>query len=645
MKDEERTREQLLEQLSEIRKRLAQLEDEQGSHERAIQPPTGKEVSHQPLIDNALDVISVLDSEGKILYNSPSFKNYLGYEADELNGRSVFDLVHPEDVEEVLDIFARGILSPGATEWARYRFLHKDGWWRHLESIGKNMLEDPEVRGIVVTSRDITEQVQIEEELKRSEEYFRVVLENAMDIIIIIDPMGVIKYVNGATNELLGRDPDELIGKSGLELVHPDEVSWAVKEIETASYDSDYSPLQEVRVQHKNGSWRYLEGIGRNFLDHPAVRGIVLSFRDITDRKRAEEELRDSEELHKGLVSISPDAVTISDLEGNVTYVSPQTLKLHGYNSEDEVMGESAMIFIAPEDHEKAMANIQLTIQGGAVKNAEFKFLKKDGTRFIAELNATLIRDTQGRPKSLVAFTRDITERKYMEKELQDRNEELEAFAHTISHDLLTPVAIVEGYAKAALEADAEGRPDAERECLEAIARGTQRMSTLINSMLQYAQAGHMDMEIHAVDLEEVLMEVLMDLEEQVRMKGMNVEVQDDLPLIKADTVKLRQVFTNLIGNAIKHMGDNPEPKVEVGASVSGDTAVLYVRDNGIGIPSELQKKIYEPFRHFTLIGSPGLGIGLSTVKRAVTAWGGKTWVESTPGDGATFFFTAPIAD
>jgi len=170
-------------------------------------------------------------------------------------------------------------------------------------------------------------------------------------------------------------------------------------------------------------------------------------------------------------------------------------------------------------------------------------------------------------------------------------------------------------------------------------------MSDLINSLLQYAQAGHMDFESRSVDSEEILMEVLMDLEEDIRCRGAEVSVQNELPAVKVDAVKLRQVLTNLIGNAIKHMGDTQEPRVEVGMEERGETAAFFVRDNGIGIPAELQDKVFEPFRHFSLAGSPGLGIGLSTVKRAVAAWGGMVWVESQPGEGAAFFFTAPLAE
>ncbi len=145
-------------------------------------------------------------------------------------------------------------------------------------------------------------------------------------------------------------------------------------------------------------------------------------------------------------------------------------------------------------------------------------------------------------------------------------------------------------------------------------------------------------------DAEEVLMEVLMDLEEHRRERRVRVESGDHLPAVKVDGVKLRQVFFNLIANAIRHMGECEDPCVRVSAETQGDKAVFCVRDNGIGIPPDLQEKIFEPFRHYSVSGSPGLGIGLSTVKRAVTAWGGRVWVESRPGEGAAFFFTAPLA-
>jgi PAS domain S-box-containing protein len=643
--DEDGTREKLPEKPAQAGDAGTRREGVPGSQGEANGPSGLQDRYYHLLIDSTLDMLTILDVEGRIVFNSPALTSVLGYECGELNGRSAFELVHPEDHEALIEFFNDRVPVAGATECIKHRFMHKDGTWHFLESIANNLIDDPEVGHIVVTSHDVTERHRMEEELKRREEYFRAVVENTVDLILIIDESVQIKYANRASLSLLGYDPDELLGTNGLALIHPEEKEWAKDVVETAVRDEAFSPLLELRIRHKNGSWRHMEGTGKNFLAHPAVRGIVLSFRDITDRRRAEEDLKDSEELYKTLVMISPDAVTISDLQGRITYVSPQTLALHDYQDESEIIGKGAQIFIDPTDHEKARGIWERTLREGSVRDVEFRAVRKGGEGFVAELNAALIRDARGEPKNIVAFTREITDRKAMEKELRDRNEELEAFAHTISHDLLTPVAIVEGYAKAALEADAEGRTEAERECLEAIARGAQRMSDLINSLLQYAQAGHMDLESHGVDPEEILMEVLMDLEDDLISRGVQVCMEGELPDVKADAVKLRQVFANLIANAVKHMGDTPEPRVEVGAGVQGGEATFYVRDNGIGIPSELQHKIFEPFRHFSLSGSPGLGIGLSTVKRAVAAWGGRVWVESRPGAGAAFFFTAQLIE
>jgi diguanylate cyclase (GGDEF)-like protein/PAS domain S-box-containing protein len=150
--------------------------------------------------------------------------------------------------------------------------------------------------------------------------------------------------------------------------------------------------------------------------------------RELAERKRAEEALRDSEEMYKTLVQTSPDAVTVTDLEARITYVSQRTLELHGLQSAEEVLGRSALEFFVPEDYEKAMMNLQKTLQEGLVRNEEYTLLRKDGTRFIGELSAALISDTHGKPKAFIATTRDITKRKRAEEKL----------AYMATHDALT---------------------------------------------------------------------------------------------------------------------------------------------------------------------------------------------------------------
>jgi PAS domain S-box-containing protein len=357
------------------------------------------------------------------------------------------------------------------------------------------------------------------DEMPRADEVdYRALIETSMDIITIIDAQGAIVYMNQAVERLLGYSPEELKGKSSLEFVHPMDVAAAAKIIERAVSDPDFSPVMEFRARHKSGSYRYFEGIGKNFIRHPNIGGIVISFRDITDRKT-------------------------------------------------------------------------------------------------------------------------------MERELHARNEELEAFAYTISHDLQTPAAVVEGYAKAVLEADDQERPALEKECLENIVRGARRMSDLINSLLQYAQAGHMEFDMERVEPLKVLRETLEDLKEDVAAKGVSIEHDAHMPAVFVNAAKLQQVFGNLIGNALKHMGKVENPAIRIEASQEGRMVTFSVSDNGVGIPSDLHGRIFEPFRHYSIDGSPGLGIGLATVKRAVTSWGGRVWVESEPGNGATFHFTATVFD
>ena len=246
--------------------------------------------------------------------------------------------------------------------------------------------------------------------------------EYAMDIIMVIDADAAIKYVNRASQRLLGYAPQDMIGTNGLDFIHPDEVEWTAQLIARAIREPEYSKEHFLRVRHADGSWRHLQGIGRNLLSHPDIEGIVLGFRDLTERLLVEEKLRDSEELHRTLVRISPDAVTITDLQGKITFVSPLTLAMYGYESEEELLGKHALTLIDPPDRDKARSEWRKAMRGGTVWNVELTALRKGGERFTIELNGASIRDVAGEPRGLVGFSRDITERKNMERELRRRN-------------------------------------------------------------------------------------------------------------------------------------------------------------------------------------------------------------------------------
>jgi two-component system, chemotaxis family, sensor kinase Cph1 len=240
---------------------------------------------------------------------------------------------------------------------------------------------------------------------------------------------------------------------------------------------------------------------------------------------------------------------------------------------------------------------------------------------------------------TLEKLQNEISERIRIEDELLARNAELETFAHTISHDLRSTVSIIEGYAQVALES----KDDLLQECLEKIVYLARRMEDFIESLLVYSEVGRPEGNPTAVDAGQVLSELLVERETELAARNVRVIAAGRLPVVRVDPLRLHQVFANLMDNALKYMGENPDPVVECGADAREGAVVFYVRDNGIGIAKSDQKMIFEPFQRLSSEYHHGLGIGLSTVKRAVEGWGGDVWVESVPGQGSTFFFTIPI--
>lgn len=229
-------------------------------------------------------------------------------------------------------------------------------------------------------------------------------------------------------------------------------------------------------------------------------------------------------------------------------------------------------------------------------------------------------------------------------RELREMNRDLKAYSYTISHDLIAPLVVIEGFAELLLERKGEELGEDGREYAERILKAVERMRRLTTSLLEYARAGKAEGEVEAVSPSEIARELLAEREMELRGLEASVDVRDDLPAVMVDPVKLNQVLANLLDNALKYSGKERAPLIEVGGEAREGEVALYVRDNGMGIEAEDLGQVFEPFTRFEPGGEPGLGIGLATVKRAVEGWGGRVWVESTPGEGSTFFFTAPMA-
>ena len=274
------------------------------------------------LVQNASDLITVVDATGTITYESPSKERILGYGFQELVGRPVLEHVHPDDLEQVSAEFINILSHPGylSEEPAEFWYRHADGTWRYLESLAANLLDDPGVGSVVITSRDVTERKQAEEELRDSEERFRTLVQNASDIISILNPDGTIRYVSPSVEWVLGYQPDERVGRDVFgEETHPDDTE-STRDAFAGGLErpGSTSHLMRFRVRHKNGSWRHLEAVAANRLDHPAIEGIVVNARDVTERKAYEERLR-HQALHDGLTGLPNRALFLDRLSQALT--------------------------------------------------------------------------------------------------------------------------------------------------------------------------------------------------------------------------------------------------------------------------------------------------------------------------------------
>ena len=234
----------------------------------------------------------MLDADGRVVYSSPAGERMLGYPRGYWIGLSVFDLVHPEDGPRVVAVFAQALTRPGLTEPVRFRMRHVDGAWRHVEAIGNNLLRDPQIGGMVVTTRDVSERHDAVEALRVSEARFRSLVQRSYDVIVVCAPDGTVRYITPSVEHVLGVKPDEVIGRNAFEFAHPDERAALVASTGRLLDGSSPQRPVELRVRHVNGSMRWMEVIPTDLIDDPAVAGVVLNVRDITERKRAEEELR-----------------------------------------------------------------------------------------------------------------------------------------------------------------------------------------------------------------------------------------------------------------------------------------------------------------------------------------------------------------
>ena len=506
----------------------------------------------------------------------------------------------------------------------------------------------PELRGSAKVKHNIPGSDRAQKALRQDNGYNRSLLEASLDPLLTIGPDGKILDVNAATEAVTGCARVTLIGTDFSDyFTDPGKARAGYQQVFREGLARDY-PLE---LRHRDGritSVLYNASVYRD--ESGNVAGVFAAARDITRRKQAEEALRQSEQRFSSMLEAVRDyAIIFLDLDGRVASWNKGAERIKGYRAE-EIVGQHFSRFYPPADiaNGKPERELQVATSEGRFEDEDWR-VRKDGSRFWANVVVSALRDAGGKANGFVKITRDLTARKHTEdklkryaEELKRSNQELEHFAYVASHDLQEPLRTVSGFSQL-LARRYQGKLDADAdEFITFVVEGATRMQTLINDLLVFSRIGTRANPLAPVDWRKIFQAATENLEVAIAESGA-VITNDPLPALVADQAQLTQLFQNLFSNAIKFRRREEPPRIHVSAVRQDGAWQFSVRDNGIGIAPQHFDRIFIIFQR--LHGREeysGTGIGLAICKKIVERHGGRVWVESEPGTGSTFHFTIP---
>jgi len=382
----------------------------------------------------------------------------------------------------------------------------------------------------------------------------------------------------------------------------------------------------------------YLETIA-NYIA-PILNARLERDKQEKERKRAEEALRESEEKLRLIFESESDGVAVTDLDGNLLQVNQTAVRLHGYDSKEELIGHSSFELFALKDRVKAMENMKRTLQMGRLGEVEYRLLRNDGSEFDAGIDGAVLRDASGNAAGIVVIVRDITDRKQLDQ-LKDE------FIALVSHELRSPLTVIIGAVNTVLSEGARLSQEETRQLLQEAAWEAELLSHLIENLLELSrvQAERLFIYAEPLSIKKVIQGTVEKVRRQSSIHQFLVDLPGELPSVDADKLRLERVLYNLFENAIKYSPQGGEIRVSV--EPEEEHLVIGVSDQGIGISLSDQAKLFGPFQRLEdsgLEGVNGAGLGLLVCRRLVEAHGGRIWVESEPSRGSTFFFTLPLS-
>lgn len=597
----------------------------------------------QKLLDYANAPIIVWDPSGNITRFNHAFERLTGYSADEVTGRKLEVLFPPDNCEESLSKIAQAV-SGAFWESVEIPILRKDGAIRIALWNSANVYAEDgtTLLATIAQGQDITARRDADDALRRERDLLRHLTEASPVGIYVVGAEGRVRFANAEAHRILGVTP-ELMGT--IDFSRP----WAG----LTDFSGHVLSPEQVLFQQVKTKMNAVYGVGRIITrgndrslllfnaaplhdEREQFDGMVSVVQDVTGLVQAQEALRQSEASYRTLVDSSPDGILTLDSRGRITDANPELCRLLGYSLE-EMKGQDGRRFLADTMPHDAAYYAQAIRD--RLFEQELEVVRRDGRIIAVWAKLVPYYDRSGNLARIITYLRDVTEHRKLDQLKDD-------FIGFVSHELRTPLTVILGALNTILSEEAKLSTAERRALMEDAVWGAETLGRILENLLELtrARAKKLMLCTEPIDLSKVVESAVAKIKSQMG-KGHRVviDLPADLPPVPADALRVERILHNLLDNAVKYSPQGGD--VRVFARRDGKQVVVGVSDQGIGISTEDQARLFASFERVESLvsGIKGVGLGLAVCRYLVEAHQGKLWVESQPGQGATFYFTLPL--